>query len=156
MAMSAATSRCEQSSTSSSEKQPSLSQSRNYRLPSQTPAAPTAQNPSPTDTPNPVIQYLYSGRLSMRVFMKRVPSGEPEYFPLICGRHRLTRRPEMMSLGPLPYLPVLRPLTPPLTFPETLCFKSRFRYPERNPLSSSRFARGTLAKLSESLFNACL
>lgn len=60
-----------------------------------------------------------------------------------------------MSLGLLSYLPVLRPLTPPPTFPETLCFKSRFRCPERNPLSSSRFARGTLAKLSESLFNAC-
>jgi len=88
--------------------------------------------------------------------MKRVTSGEPEYFPLICGRYRLTRRPEMMSLGPLSYLPVSSPLTLPPTFPETLCFKMPFRHHERTPLSSSRFARGTLAKLSESLFNACL
>ncbi len=50
----------EQSRTSSSDKPPSFSQSRDYPLPRPAPAAPTAptaQNPSPTDTPNLLIQY---------------------------------------------------------------------------------------------------
>lgn len=42
----------------------------------------------------------------VRVFMKRVPSGDPFIIPLNCGCYKLTARPATLSLGPW-YLAIL-------------------------------------------------